>query len=63
MNELKGGNICGCGCCYAGQPGGSSSSANLAANAKSGYYSPGCENAYTPYTKKEINNEIVCSLY
>lgn len=27
MNELKGGNICGC--CYAAQPSGSSSSANL----------------------------------
>lgn len=52
MNELKGENVCGCGCWYAGQPSGSSSSANLAANAKSGYYSPGCENAYTPYIGK-----------
>lgn len=52
MKELKGGDVacCGCGCCYEGQPGGSSSNANLAANAKSGYYSPGCDNIYTPYT-------------
>lgn len=45
MKELKGGNVCGCGCCYAGS-GGSSTEANGSANNKSNYYSPNCDNQW-----------------
>ena len=51
MIKLKGGDsvgVCGCGCCYAGQPGGSSLNANGSENANHGYYSPGCENVFFP---------------
>ncbi len=44
MRNLKGGNVCGCGCCYAGTPGGSSTTDNGNANNKSNYHSPGCPN-------------------
>lgn len=43
MKEVKGGaagDTCQCGCCYEGEPGGSSTSANAAANAKTGLESP-----------------------
>jgi natural product precursor len=46
MNSLRGGGVCGCGCNYAGQPGGSSSSSNSSANSSSGYYSPGGNNEW-----------------
>ena len=53
LQGIKGGDngvrVCGCGCCYADK-GGSSSHDNLSANSRSGYFSPGCENAWTPRT-------------
>jgi len=33
--------LCGCGCLYSGQPGGSSTEANCAKNAENGLRSPG----------------------
>lgn len=44
MNAIVGGNICGCGCLYAGQPGGSTTAANKNANFSNGYFSD--ENYY-----------------
>jgi len=38
---LAGGGLCGCGCLYSGQPGGSSTEANCAKNAENGLRSPG----------------------
>jgi len=32
MNQIKGGASCCCGCCYSGQPGGSSIDSNYNAN-------------------------------
>ncbi|NHB69820.1 rSAM-modified peptide [Bacteroidales bacterium M08MB] len=41
MSAIKGGNCCGCGCHYEGQPGGSSTTSNRDANYKYGYDSVG----------------------
>ncbi|MDR1056642.1 MAG: TIGR04149 family rSAM-modified RiPP [Prevotellaceae bacterium] len=52
MNAVRGGDAkvkCTCACCYAGQPGGSSTNANSAANAKDGKKSP-CESDTTIVT-------------
>jgi natural product precursor len=40
MKHVKGGNTCGCGCCYAENGGGSSSGSNGAANCTNNFYSP-----------------------
>lgn len=46
--KIRGGDLaldcCGCGCCYEGDPGGSSSSDNTAENSSNGFYSPDCGN-------------------
>ncbi len=42
MNQIKGGNSCGCGCCYAGGGGGSSASDNGLANCKGSQSSYAC---------------------
>lgn len=41
MNAFRGGNSCGCGCNYEGQPGGSSTCNNASANWDNNLTSPG----------------------
>ena len=41
MKNVRGGQVCGCGCCHS-----SSNSDNSRANSKQGYYSPGCTNEW-----------------
>lgn len=39
MNAIIGGDTCGCGCLFAGQPEGSSTKDNQSANFQKGYFS------------------------
>ena len=39
MNAIIGGDTCGCGCLFEGQPGGSATSTNKNANFQKGYFS------------------------
>jgi len=40
MKDVKGGNFCGCGCMYEGQPGGSTTVNNLSFNSLKNLHSP-----------------------
>lgn len=53
MREIKGGGVCGCGCCYAGTKGRSSIEDNRDANNAKGLYSPDCDNAWSPQKLKK----------
>jgi natural product precursor len=48
MKHVKGGNTCGCACCYAGGGGGSSINDNGGANCSGSMYSP-CGTMETTY--------------
>ena len=66
MNAIVGGcDYCFCSCDYAGEPGGSTDSANMSANAQYGYHSTtGCNQmVYDRYTGDYYDESAIALAY